>query len=431
MLDSNDSAMWLVETGHQNLFLQPIDHEERWYRVHHLFRDLLSAELLRNEPALVPELHQRAASWYQANGMAESALAHAQAGGDNERSVALIDELMQPTWAVGRAETVMRWLQWLADEDLLALHPPLAVGGTFLYAMAGRPIEAERWADAVLGATFESLTLPDGSSMDALLAYLRAFLCRDGIEVMGADARVAYDGLSPDHPFRSSMRFVEGVALRLTGRADEADAVLVHAVDVAKAFEFDPQTALTLVERCGISADSGDWTAAAVTADEAMALVGDGTYDEYWSSAVVFACAARVAAHRRDLPGAENLLARATRLRPLLSYALPVTSVRTLLEMARAYVAIGDPPGAAEVIRQARDILQRRPELGELAREVEAMQALPGGGSSLTAAELARRAPALEPPDVAGDRRPTLPLPTHGEDALDLDLSKARRVVAP
>ena len=48
---------------------------------------------------------------------------------------------------------------------------------------------------------------------------------------------------------------------------------------------------------------------AARTADEAMALVGDGTYDEYWSSAVVFAWAARVAAHRRDVPGAEALLA--------------------------------------------------------------------------------------------------------------------------
>ena len=313
VLETTDSGGWLQRASSQNLFLHPIDDQDRWYRVHQLFRDLLAAELRDHEPALLPELHRRAASWYEANGMAESALEHAQAAGDTERAAALIGELMQPTWAVGRADTVMRWLQWLADEDLLALHPPIAVGGTFMYAMAGRPIEAERWADAVLGATFDTPTLPDGSSMDALLAYLRAFLCRDGIEAMGADARAAYDGLSPDHPFRSSMRFAEGVALRLTGRADEADAVLAHAVDVAKAFEFDPQTALTLVERGGIAADSGDWTMAARTADEAMALVGDGTYDEYWSSAVVFAWAARVAAHRRDVPGAESLLARSTR----------------------------------------------------------------------------------------------------------------------
>ena len=139
--------------------------------------------------------------------------------------------------------------------------------------------------------------------MDALLAYLRAYLCRDGIEAMAADARASYAGFSPDHPFRSGMRFVEGVALRLEGRADEADTVLAHALDIAKAFEFDPQTALTLVERGGIAAESGDWATAARTADEAMALVGDGTYDEYWSSAVVFAWAARVAAHQGDVLG--------------------------------------------------------------------------------------------------------------------------------
>ena len=173
---------------------------------------------------------------------------------------------------------------------------------------------------------------PPGRELDGrlLVAYLRAYLCRNGIEAMGADARASYAGLSPDHPFRSGMRFVEGVALRLEGRADEADDVLAHALDISMAFGFDPQTALTLVERGGIAAAGGDWTTASRTADEAMELVGGGTYDEYWSTAVVFAWAARVAAHRGDVPGAETLLARATRLRPLLTYVLPVTSVRTL-----------------------------------------------------------------------------------------------------
>jgi LuxR family maltose regulon positive regulatory protein len=387
VLDTSESASWLAEAADRNLFLHALDDEERWYRVHHLFRDLLSAALRRNEPTLVPALHQRAAVWYEANGMPEIALEHAHTAGDIERTVVLIGDLMHPTWAVGRADTVMRWLGWLADEDLFALDPSVVAGSAMMFALAGRPIEAERWADAVL-ATTRKAPLPDGSSTDALLAYLKAFLCREGVEAMRADAQAAYDGFSPDHPFRSSMRFAEGVALRLMGRADEADATLAHAVDLAKAFESDPLTALTLVERGGLAMDSGDWAAAARFIDEAMALVGDGTYDEYWSSAVVFASAARLAAHRGDVPGAQALLARATRLRPLLTYALPVTAVRTLVEMARAYVAIGDHSGAGGVIRQARDILQRRPGLGALPDDVEAMQVLPGGGSSLTAAEL-------------------------------------------
>ena len=56
--------------------------------------------------------------------------------------------------------------------------------------------------------------------------------------------------------------------------------------------------------------------------------------------------------------------------------------------MARAYVAIGELADAGAVMRQARDIVRQRPNLGLLATEVDAMQALPGGGTSLSAAEL-------------------------------------------
>ena len=49
------------------------------------------------------------------------------------------------------------------------------------------------------------------------------------------------------------------------------------------------------------------------------------------------------------------------RLRPLLTYALPVVSVQTLLELARAYMALVDPSGARAVLEQAHNILRRGP----------------------------------------------------------------------
>jgi len=93
---------------------------------------------------------------------------------------------------------------------------------------------------------------------------------------------------------------------------------------------------------------------------------------------------------------ARELAARAARLRPLLTYALPIGSVQALLELARAYLALVDPEGARATLEQAQGILQQRPQLGNLASAVHDLDervgqitaATPVGASALTAAEL-------------------------------------------
>ena len=135
--------------------------------------------------------------------------------------------------------------------------------------------------------------------------------------------------------------------------------------------------------------------------DRALAVLGDETYDEYWTSALVFAWNARVAVHAGRIDTARTLLGRAVRLRPLLTYALPVVSVLALLDEARVYIALADADGAQAVLRQAVGILQQRPSLGVLGPQVDELRgqlafhpATLGGGSALTAAEL-RLAPFL------------------------------------
>ena len=121
----------------------------------------------------------------------------------------------------------------------------------------------------------------------------------------------------------------------------------------------------------------------------------EGHFDDYWTSALVYAWMARVASHLGDVAAGREYVARAARLRRLLSYALPVVSVQALLEMARAYVALADPAGGRAVLRQINDILRQRPELGILPRQADVLRgmldAIRGGvpgASSLTTAEL-------------------------------------------
>ena len=121
----------------------------------------------------------------------------------------------------------------------------------------------------------------------------------------------------------------------------------------------------------------------------------DGQFDGYWTSALVYAGGARIAASRGELVKARECAAKAARLRPLLTSALPVVSVKALLELGRAYLALGDPSGVVAVLRQAQDILQQRPDLGllpqqasDLRTELNAGQVNITGASSLTTAEL-------------------------------------------
>ena len=138
-----------------------------------------------------------------------------------------------------------------------------------------------------------------------------------------------------------------------------------------------------------------DWSAAEALSTQGLAILRDDNFDDYWTSALVYAFAASVAARRGDLDAAHDLAGRAARLRPLLTHALPVVSVQALLELARAYVIVGERAGARAALRQIHDIHQHRPDLGNLPRQAaelsSKLETLTGemlGIAALTTAEL-------------------------------------------
>ena len=56
VLEDSGSAGVLADLERSNLLLVPLDRRGQWYRYHHLFRDMLLAELRRLEPGLIPVL---------------------------------------------------------------------------------------------------------------------------------------------------------------------------------------------------------------------------------------------------------------------------------------------------------------------------------------------------------------------------------------
>ena len=394
ILGEQGSGDLLDQMEARNLLVVPLDRHREWYRYHHLLRDLLQAELRRREPGLVLDLHFRAAAWFEANAMPEAAIGHAHAAGDYDRVARLILELQQPVWASGRVETVLHWMTWVRDITSAEHYGAIAAHGSLIFALLGQPTEAERWAAAAERASPAGV-LPDGSTMEATLAYMRANLCRDGIAEMRRDARIAWEGLSPGSPYRATMLYTEGISYLLDGDPARSEPILARALDLATHSGALPFAALILAEQCGVAAERDDWPEITTLAKKAAAIVEDGRFGDYWTSALVYAWASRAALHEGDISRARFYLGRASRLRPLLTYALPVVSVQALLEMTRSYITLGDPEGAAAVLTQIHGILQQRPDLGvlpalagRLRATLATTNARAAGASSLTAAEL-------------------------------------------
>jgi len=122
----------LEELDRANLFVVPLDEQRQWYRFHDLFREALRARLYASQPELVPLLHIRAASFYEAAGELREAIAHALAAPDYPLAASLMELTAPALWLSGEARTVHMWVFSLPDPVLRA-HIRLALGAALRF----------------------------------------------------------------------------------------------------------------------------------------------------------------------------------------------------------------------------------------------------------------------------------------------------------
>jgi len=396
VLELPGAAATLAELAQSNLLLVPLDRRGQWYRYHHLFRDMLVAELDRLEPALIPVLRRRAAAWCQRNDLAEEALEYSIAAGDVDTAADLVDQLWLPAYRQARVTTLRRWYGWLEERGGIEGRPVAAAKAAFLAEITGRPAEAERWADAVDRRQYGDAAPPDDDPYtEGWAALLRANQCRHGVEQMRADADEAARKLAAANFVMSATMLLQGIARVLCGDPDGGDAFLQDAISIGEITASDVVTD-ALCERSLIAIARNQWDRAEALAAEAAAMLRRGGIEDSHAAALASAVRARIAMYRGDVPAARRELVSAQRLRHLLNYASPYTAVQARIELTRVYLALSDAGGARALMREIDDVLKRRPGLGTLAGEAQALRAqlakvrgtsVPAA-SALTAAEL-------------------------------------------
>ncbi len=118
----SDSRSLLEHLYNANLFLDPLDEEQRWYRYHPLFADMLHDLLNARQEDSIPDLHRRASHWYAGEGMGEGgtfvsqAIQHALKAGDYAMAVQLIESHAMDMLMQWHVKTVEGWMQSIPAE---------------------------------------------------------------------------------------------------------------------------------------------------------------------------------------------------------------------------------------------------------------------------------------------------------------------------
>jgi LuxR family maltose regulon positive regulatory protein len=143
-----NSQSILLDLDQKNLFLISLDDQRQWYRYHQLFTDLLRNHLQQTQPDIVRDLHQKAGSWYDENGLFPDAVHHALAANDIERIVQLTDELAVYEMDYGELDAFMVWLDRLPERTVLE-YPWLLVARSWAFFNTGNYEATETSLDEI------------------------------------------------------------------------------------------------------------------------------------------------------------------------------------------------------------------------------------------------------------------------------------------
>jgi LuxR family maltose regulon positive regulatory protein len=393
VLQRSDGTRTLESLERRNLFVIALDRQRRWFRYHHLFRDMLRSELAAREPDSVDQLHRRAAAWFEEAAMPEDAIEHATAAGDLDEVARLVCSEAVAVYRAGRTATVERWLKLFDEPHLLERYPAVAATGTWVWH--GRAGPDERWARAVEHSTYSG-TMPDGSSLRPWVALARMLRSRGGANGMRRDAGLALRELSPSSPWRGIAAIYLASAVMLLGDAEAADRLFVEAADVLTADAGTNALAIALAQRALLALARDDLGLAELLIADSRARADESPTEQWHAEAAIHTATAKLALRRGDRALAREELSAVQRLRPEFGHGPAWFAAQFRLELADVCLALSDVAGARALYREVKDDLSEEPGFDVLTRRAErlrerldaASDQSSGWASALTAAEL-------------------------------------------
>lgn len=136
-----DAQTQLHSFCRRGLFVQPIDNEHHWFRIHGLVRQFLLRRLKQQMPQRLPELHRRAAQWFAAHDSKVEAVHHAIAAEDFELASQILAVVSHRLLKRGQLHTLCD-LAGRIPTSALAVSPVLMVDLSWALLLRHRRREA-------------------------------------------------------------------------------------------------------------------------------------------------------------------------------------------------------------------------------------------------------------------------------------------------
>jgi LuxR family transcriptional regulator, maltose regulon positive regulatory protein len=370
VFDRSDAASLLGRLEQTNLFVGQLEHGG-WFRVHSLVGEFAKFHLAASEPGAAEEIQRRAAGWFEARGLANEALEHADSAGDKGLLATILSRHHLPLIRTGQSRTLLRWIRSLPEAELLD-HPELAMAGATAALILGRAtIEQRRLLQTAERGRRER---PDRFTpyVDAGIGMVRAAGVEGGVTAAVSEGRraVAIAEAEADDVLVASLAGC-AQALYFAAAADEARDAALRAVEHPEAERRPTAHALARSTLALVALEQEQRLLARGHAEKAKAVIGRVRSSRSWIGANAAAALGSVLMAEGRLVEAERELVHAERF--FRDEVATAHHVWALLLLARVRCRRGKLGDARAALDSALEELEALPEggrLGSLSSEV-------------------------------------------------------------
>ena len=236
-INGSDFIRHLEQT---NLFVIPLDEQRRWYRYHHLFKQLLLRLLKKRFRAgEIMNLHKKAGSWFLQNDLLDEALHHFLSAGDTKAAQNLIKQSRHHVTDQEQWHRLDRWFG-LLPSDVIEQDPELLIAKAWLCENRLQIPEMIRLIGQAETVATRKETQPLSSvGLTGELAALKSaryYLGGLGKQAISS-AKEALEKISLHHASeRAFALLVLSFAYQMTGSRKDAFSVLYNALEQADAY---------------------------------------------------------------------------------------------------------------------------------------------------------------------------------------------------